>query len=67
MPKDLCSTNDAGRSSILERFGFAELTELRRQLEEAVALARAGAPMALPPILVASMEEEGEANGGRTA
>ncbi len=67
MPKDLRDTSDAGRSSVLERFGVAELAELRKQLEEAVALARAGAPMALPPILVTSMEEEGEADGGRTA
>jgi hypothetical protein len=38
VPRDLRITNDAG-SRLLERFGHAELAELRRHFEEALALA----------------------------
>jgi hypothetical protein len=63
VPKDLRAA-DGAAGSILERFGFDELVALRRQLEEALALARAGVRLALPPILAAKIGEEGEGNAG---
>jgi hypothetical protein len=65
--KDLRVTNDTGHSSIdtghssiLARLGPAELAELRRQLEEALTLARAGHPLVLPPILDAKPGDDGD-------
>ena len=58
--KDLRVTNDTGRSSILARLGPAELAELRRQLEKALTLARAGHPLVLPPILDAKPGDDGD-------
>jgi hypothetical protein len=46
--------------SILARLDPAELAALRRELEAAVALARAGHPLVLPPILAARMDEAAE-------
>jgi hypothetical protein len=60
VPKDLLVTNDTGHSSILARLGPAELAELRRQLEEALTLARAGHPLVLPPILDAKPGDDGD-------
>jgi hypothetical protein len=58
VPKDFRGAgDDNGARSMLERFGAAELVELRKQLEEAVALARAGVPVALPPILAEIHED----------
>jgi hypothetical protein len=57
VPKDFRGADDGARS-ILERFGLAELAELRKQLEEAVAAARAGVPVALPPILAEEIHED---------
>jgi hypothetical protein len=53
VPRDLRITNGAG-SRLLERFGHAELVELRRQLEEA---------LALPPILAAKLGDNPERAG----
>jgi hypothetical protein len=52
VPKDPRITDDTGPSSVLERFGFADLVALRKELEEALALARAGVPIPLPPLAV---------------
>jgi hypothetical protein len=60
VPKDMRVANDTGHSSILARLGPAELVELRRQLEEALALARAGHPLVLPPILDAKPSDDGD-------
>jgi hypothetical protein len=55
---------EPAEQSILARLDPAELVQLRRQLEEAVALARAGAPLALPPILAAEAANDGAGEPG---
>jgi hypothetical protein len=64
VPKDLRAADGAAAGSILERFDAAELVALRRQLEEALALARAGHPLVLPPILAEEAADDGAGQAG---